>query len=76
MPEPATFTLDEIAAIMRDRFTAAASSGKPVYITGDEWNAMAQGVYLADELERLVGDRKDGDALKAKALLKATRTGR
>ena len=74
MPRPATFTLDDICAIMRDRFTE--SGGRAVLITADEWNALAQAVSLADELEALVADRKDDQVTRAKQLIRETRSGR
>ena len=42
-------TFDDVAAEMRDRFTA--SQGQPVTITAEEWNALAQAVKVADALE-------------------------
>ena len=68
-------TLDDVAAQMRERFTA--SRGAPVTITAEEWDAMAAGIYLADKLEAFLATPAD-DTLSAKAaeLIRRVRSGR
>jgi hypothetical protein len=71
-------TLDDVAAVMRERFTEAASKGRrAVEITAEEWNAMAEGIYLADKLEAFLANPSD-DALAAEAaaLIRRVRSGR
>ena len=71
-------TLDDVAEIMRERFTE--SKGAPVTLTAEEWNAMASGIRFADELERLVEWQArclDGESVAlARALIKSARSGR
>ena len=70
-------TLDDVAALMRERFTEKARTGKPVVISEDEWNAMAEGVYIADHLEAFLADpSNDALAEKAATLIRRVRSGR
>ena len=52
-------TIDVVVAQMRERFTK--SQGASVSITADEWNAMAQAIYLRDALESLLADEPGAD---------------
>ena len=68
-------TLDDVAAEMRQRFTD--SKGAPVFITADEWNAMGQGVFIADKLEAFLANPSDNAlAASAAALIRQVRSGR
>jgi len=68
-------TLDDVAANMRLRFTE--SKGEPVQITAEEWNAMAQAVYIADHLEWFLADPNNDElAQRAAALIRKVRSGR
>lgn len=67
--------MDDVAALMRERFTS--SGGGPVALTAEEWNALAQGIYVADKLEAFLANPSDDRlAADAASLIRRVRSGR
>lgn len=57
-------TLDDVATAMRQRFTDAAAKGQTsVLLTAEEWNVLAQGIYLRDALQNVRAHPTDATVL-------------
>lgn len=66
-------TLDDVAATMRQRFTD--SHGAPVSLTAEEWDTLADAIYLRDALVEISAS-PESESAKTKAARMVAKHGR